>query len=340
MISPTLPGFARFCAVRVKWVVGGVLVVVLLMSAGVITAARVLDPPVLLWVRLVAFTPYALLLYLAALVLLVLAVVHGRGWWRGIAAVLAALALVGAGTHAYWARGPFLPTGALNVPDLQVMTTNLRLGRADTAAVVRLAEQNDVDVLVLEEVTPQALAGLQAAGIDDDFSYTAGRPEPESRGTMVFSRSPLGRKQRLDAGYGTYVVDVRLPTGTVHLLAVHPQAPKGSVDDWLSDQEVIRARADRLLGPTMIVGDLNATMDHASLRGLVDDGFEDAATQARSGWQPTWPSAGQVGLAGVPVPPLVAIDHVLVRDGPRAMRTTTFEVDGTDHRALLAALVQ
>jgi endonuclease/exonuclease/phosphatase (EEP) superfamily protein YafD len=157
---------------------------------------------------------------------------------------------------------------------------------------------------------------------------------------MVFSRSPLGEKQRLDAGYGTYVLDVALPTGPVHLLAAHPQAPKGSVDVWLADQEVIRATADRLSGPTIIVGDLNATMDHASLRGLVADGFQDAATQARSGWQPTWPSAGQVSRFGVSAPPLVAIDHVLVRGGLRAVRTTTHEVDGTDHRALVAGLVQ
>jgi endonuclease/exonuclease/phosphatase (EEP) superfamily protein YafD len=85
---------------------------------------------------------------------------------------------------------------------------------------------------------------------------------------------------------------------------------------------------------------MNATMDHASLRGLVTDGFQDAATQARSGWQPTWPSAGEVSGFGVPAPPLIAIDHVLVRGGLRAVRTTTYEVDGTDHRALVARLVR
>lgn len=325
---------------RVRWLVVGVLVALLLVPAGLVTAARLLDPPVLLGVRLVAFTPYALPLYLLALLLLVVAAVRGRGRWRGVAGLLAVLALVGTAVHAYWAREPYLSkTDPAAVATLQVMTTNLRLGLADTAQVVRLAARHDVDVLVLEEVTPRAFNGLRAAGIDDVFSYVAGGPEPRSRGTMVFSRWPLGEKQRLDAGYGTYVVDVALPLGTVHLLAVHPQAPKGSVRDWLADQEVIRAAADRLSGPTMIVGDLNATMDHASMRGLVADGFQDAATQARSGWQPTWPSAGQVSRFGVSAPPLIAIDHALVRGGLRAVRTSTYAVDGTDHRALVAALV-
>ena len=255
--------------------------------------------------------------------------------------LLAVLALAGAATHAHWARAPFEPKEAPStVATVQVMTANLRLGRADTPQVVRLAMRHDVDVLVVVEVTPRAFAGLRAAGIEELFPHVAGGPEPKTRGTMVFSRSPLGEKQRLDAGYGTYVLDVALPTGPVHLLAAHPQAPKGSVDVWLADQEVIRATADRLSGPTIIVGDLNATMDHASLRGLVADGFQDAATQARSGWQPTWPSAGQVSRFGVSAPPLVAIDHVLVRGGLRAVRTTTHEVDGTDHRALVAGLVQ
>jgi endonuclease/exonuclease/phosphatase (EEP) superfamily protein YafD len=325
----------------VRWLVVGVLVAALLVPAGLVTVARLTDPSVLWGVRLVAFTPYALLLYLSALLLLVVAAVRVRGPWRGVAVLLAALSLGAVVTHAYWARGPFLPREAPStVSNLHVMTTNLRLGRADTTRVVRLAEGHDVDVLVLVEVTPRALDGLRAAGVDDVFAHVAGGPEPRSRGTMVFSRSPLGDKQRLDAGYGTYVVDVALPSGPVHLLAVHPQAPKGSVQDWLADQDVIRAAADRLSGPTMIVGDLNATMDHESLRGLVADGFRDAATQARSGWQPTWPSAGQVARFGVPAPPLVAIDHVLVRGGLRAVRTATYLVEGTDHRALVAALVQ
>ena len=92
----------------------------------------------------------------------------------------------------------------------------------------------------------------------------------------------------------------------------------------------------------MIVGDLNATMDHAPMRELVGRGFRDAATEARSRWQPTWqptwPSAGVVARFGVTVPPLVAIDHVLVAEGLRALATRTYPVRGTDHLALVATL--
>jgi endonuclease/exonuclease/phosphatase (EEP) superfamily protein YafD len=86
----------------------------------------------------------------------------------------------------------------------------------------------------------------------------------------------------------------------------------------------------------MIVGDLNATMDHVPMRTLVGIGFEDAATQAHSQFQPTWPAAGQVSRLGIVVPSLVPIDHVFVSSGLRALHTDSVTVQGTDHRALLA----
>jgi endonuclease/exonuclease/phosphatase (EEP) superfamily protein YafD len=37
----------------------------------------------------------------------------------------------------------------------------------------------------------------------------------------------------------------------------------------------------------------------------------------------------------VPVPPLLAIDHVLLSDGLRSVDTETVTIPGTDHRALV-----
>jgi endonuclease/exonuclease/phosphatase (EEP) superfamily protein YafD len=127
--------------------------------------------------------------------------------------------------------------------------------------------------------------------------------------------------------------------GELHLLAVHPSPPVDSVAAWQDDQRVIRRAALSRPGPTMVVGDLNATMDHAPLRALVRRGYEDAATAANSGFQPTWPASGVVSRLGVPVPSLLAIDHVLVTGGLRAVRTESFEIKGTDHRALVATLL-
>jgi endonuclease/exonuclease/phosphatase (EEP) superfamily protein YafD len=155
---------------------------------------------------------------------------------------------------------------------------------------------------------------------------------------MVFSAYRLTKVHRLDTGFGSYRMVLHTPDGPTGLLAVHPRPPTGSAEQWRADQVVLRDAARSATGPTVVAGDLNATMDHAPMRELVGRGYRDAATAARSRWQPTWPAAGEVSRFGLPVPSLLPIDHVMTRGGPHAVRTRTVTVSGTDHRALIADL--
>jgi endonuclease/exonuclease/phosphatase (EEP) superfamily protein YafD len=333
---------------KVRWLLLGLFVTLALVPAGLVTAARILDLPGGLWVRLVAFTPLAGGLYLLALVLLLVASWRGSGFWRGAVRLLAALSFLGVVVHAVWASGPFVGTpaddSAARRAPVHVMTANLMLGQADTAQVVRLALTQHVDVLVLQEVTPLALSGLRQAGVGQVFAHHAGKPASGPRGTMVFSRTRLSGVRRLATGYAGKALDVRLPPlthargGRVHLLALHPRPPLGRATQWHADQMVVQRAARSQSGPTLLAGDFNATMDHTPLRELVGRGFADAATEATSRWQPTWPSAGVVTLLTLPVPSLLAIDHVFLRHGPRAVHTESFTLAGTDHRALVVAV--
>jgi endonuclease/exonuclease/phosphatase (EEP) superfamily protein YafD len=328
---------------RLRRLVVGVLTALLLVPAVLVTLARALDLSGGLWVRLTAFTPHATLLYLAAALLLLLMWVRGRG---GIAVrVLAVASLLGFALHAYWASGPFLGSGSTEASGhqrIRVMTSNLRFGHGDPAQVVDLVTAHDVDVLVLEEVTPPARAGLRSAGLDRVLPHHAGRPEARTPdGTMVFSRTRLSHVHRLRTRFESYSLDVALGgrSNKLHLLAVHPHPPTGNIDGWHAEQAVVRQAAAGLTGPTVIAGDLNATMDHDSLRDLAGRGYDDAATETRSGWEPTWPSQGVVSPLGIDVPSLVAIDHVMSR-GLKATHTATYPIAGSDHRALLATLAR
>ncbi len=326
---------------KLRWLLLGVLTTLVLVPALLLTTARLLDLPGGTWVRLVAFTPYALVLYAAALLLLLLAWWRGRGFWRGTARVLVVVSLLGLVLHAFWASGPYVGTPAAEAAGpgrLHVMTANLRFGQASTARVVEVVVADDVDVLVLQEVTPQALAGLEGAGLGQALAHRAGSADEGAAGTMVFSRYPLGKVHRLGTLFGSYAMDVRGPSGRVHLIAAHPRPPIGSVAGWRFDQGVLRHAARATSGRTMLVGDLNATMDHLPMRTLVGIGFEDAATQADSRWQPTWPAAGEVSRLGFAVPSLVPIDHVFLSSGLRALRTESVTVPGSDHRALVATV--
>ena len=121
------------------------------------------------------------------------------------------------------------------------------------------------------------------------------------------------------------------------LLAVHAAYPLEQPEPWLTDLESIRARTAAAVdqGPTLVVGDFNATHDHAPLRAVLDSGVRDAAEQAGSGWQPTWPTTrhGQEWLS-----PLLTIDHVLTSPHFVAVRTESFEIPRTDHLTLIARL--
>jgi endonuclease/exonuclease/phosphatase family metal-dependent hydrolase len=190
--------------------------------------------------------------------------------------------------------------------------------------------EEGVDVLVLAEVTPTFLAGLDAAGIADVLPHRAGGTDEFVAGTMVLSNQPLGEAALLNPAFQSY----RLTVGDLTVLAVHPTAPT-IPRLWRADHEVIRDEADRS-GADMIVGDLNASPDHKVLRALDSIGFRDAGELSNEGWQPTWP-ANHLGIMPL-LPPLVRIDHVLVTGTLASLGTHTVDIDGTDHLALIATV--
>ena len=68
-------------------------------------------------------------------------------------------------------------------------------------------------------------------------------------------------------------------------------------------------------GADLVVGDLNATPDHAPMRAWRDAGYRDSLELVNAGWSPTWPSNGITPAPGVHPPTLIQIDHVLVGRG-------------------------
>lgn len=307
------------------------LLVVLLVPGVVLTLVRMLDPWGGLWVRVEAFTPVGIPVYAAALVVVLIRFARVRSWGRGLAsaAVAAGLAL-----HVVW----FAPmVGGANPPPregaepLRVMVTNLYAGRTDGLDVVRAASEQDVDVLVTTEVTPEALSRMERAGLDSLFGHRAGSPGPGVDGTMVFANVRLGPASRLHTTWGSW----RVPMGRHTLFAVHPHDPT-DIAKWRRDHYVIRAAVDQE-HPDLVVGDFNATLDHPPMRALAGQGYRSATELANEGWQPTWPVTG-TSLLGIPLPTSVDIDHVLVGPGYAAIGTRTVEIPESDHRAVVAEL--
>lgn len=280
-------------------------------------------------VALMSFTSYAA----ATAIVPVAVALVAREW---VVAVVAGLALA-ALALAVLPRaldGPRLAGPGAEGRPLVVMTANLRFGEADARDVVRLVREHDVDVLSLQELTPEAVEQLDAAGARRLLPARALRPLPSASGTGLMARGrlralavpPPGAAEQLRAA-------LALPGGgELGLVAVHPFPPLSArrVREW---QAVLRALPAPAQGgrPQVLAGDFNATLDHRDLRRVLERGYTDAADATGDGLRTTFPAQRRLGS--------ITIDHVLVPATILVRRVTVVAVADSDHRALIAELV-
>jgi endonuclease/exonuclease/phosphatase (EEP) superfamily protein YafD len=218
--------------------------------------------------------------------------------------------------------------------EVRVMTANLRLGRADPAAVVAAVRTHHVDVLMLEELTLEEADALHAAGLNDLLPHRVAVPDRNAAGTGLWSRYPLTDAEvRHDFGFALVIARVQVPGSspwpTAVALHMYGPYPAAQTPRWLDDMHRLPALLAGLPGdaPVLVGGDFNASADVAQFRRLLTGGYADAADQAGAGFTPTYP-------ADRFFPPMIAIDHVLTRDAI-GRRVDTVEITGSDHRALV-----
>jgi endonuclease/exonuclease/phosphatase (EEP) superfamily protein YafD len=279
---------------------------------------------------LLAFTPYV-----AALTVVPVAVAAlWRQWVALVVAGLALAVLVGC-----VAPRTFGSPSTVDGTSLVVMSTNLRIGGADPASIVDLVRQHHVDVLTLQEFTPDAQTALERTGLPTVLPYAERHPVEGAGGSAVYSRLPLsGGGATVNAGSDFVQAHavLRLRDGTtVTVVSVHPVAPIGADGIRLLAQQLPAeppAPDDGSL--RILAGDFNSTLDHAGLRRLIATGYHDAASAVGAGLVPTWPYYGEEST----ITPKVTIDHVLVSPTIGVRDLAAFTVPRTDHRAVITTL--
>jgi endonuclease/exonuclease/phosphatase (EEP) superfamily protein YafD len=210
-------------------------------------------------------------------------------------------------------------------------------GAGDERAVIDLVRRLNVDVLAVQEFTPADAGNFKAAGIDDLLPHQAWYPADGVVGSALLSRHPLRdpalrvHRSTFTQAHATVEVAGAVP---VHVESVHPQAPWGrpAMASW--ERDLRNQPPATVDGPVrVLMGDFNATLDHAALRRLIDTGYRDAASVVGNGFEHTWPYDEKWFVPGV------ALDRVLAdkRIGVRALRA--YEVPGSDHKAIFAELV-
>lgn len=272
-----------------------------------------------------AFTPFVA----AAAVVPILIAALLRVWAATAVAVLVAAVLVLAVAPREFGDGSE-PDGEPG-PTLRVLAANMMLGEGDPQRLADLAEELDVDVLSVEELTPELASALEDAGLTELLPQSVLEPDDGSGGGGLYGRVPGGSAETdsLPGGFAWISVGLEIPSApAVELASVHTVPPTAS--GWEEDLENLPATG----GSTMriLIGDFNATLDHDAFRDLLDRGYDDAAETVGAGLTPTWP-------VGHREPPLFAIDHVLVDERIGVSSFSVHEIPGTDHKAIFSELV-
>jgi len=304
----------------------------------VLALVRMGDPASRRLVELVTLTPVGVPLAATgtAIALALLVAAHRRAL-PGLALVVAVTLL---GAHVGWLVPHYVPDAAHpgDGDAMVVMTLNIEF--ADPEALAEAVAVNDVDVLVLLEVTRDRLGELRSTGLTDVLPHAAGVEGDSNDQTIVLRRFRVASSEPVPGGAGhSLVVDLASDAGRVRLVAAHPRPPY-LTDVWRSDHaQLLAALSAFAIGePTIVAGDFNATLAHAPMRRILGLGYDDAVDQVGGGWSPTWPAGGHQRRFGIDVPAFAPIDHVLTSPGLVVTSARAFDVDGADHRAVLASV--
>ncbi|MDG4767279.1 endonuclease/exonuclease/phosphatase family protein [Solwaraspora sp. WMMD406] len=284
-------------------------------------------------VPLLAFTPYVAAWAVLPLVLSVAL----RRWWAGAAAALAVALLAIAVLPRMVPDGSATDQAVTDRTRIRVATVNLLAGAADLSVVMELLRRERVDVLMMQEFTPDAEAELDRLGVVESLPYRRADAEVGTTGSAVYSRFPLTDVgvRRNEGGFAQSYGTIQ-PPGSPPLLveSAHPMAPYAwhTLELWRTDLAA-QPRPDPDSAPRILAGDFNATLDHAALRRLIAAGYVDAAAATGHGLVGTWGP-----YDGSWIPP-VTLDRVLVDRRIGVDSVVVHTVPGSDHRMVVAGLV-
>ncbi|MEV8375793.1 endonuclease/exonuclease/phosphatase family protein [Kribbella sp. NPDC056861] len=310
--------------------------------------------------QLVSFRPQLLVL------VLVLGLVMLLRWnWRIAAGLVILLALTGGAlVSPRHLSKPNPPPASTKV--LTVMVANVLGGGADAGEVAKLISTHKPDIVSLPEAQVDVRQEIQAHLQGPKYNgYTQQANAAVESATSVLVSADLGNVQFSSEKLNTGQVSAEQPStpkpgagdpgaetigpvqqtttqfghviitggglGKLRVIAYHgyPPLPR-DVTIWKQDLGVLKDWCSA--GPqTILAGDFNATTDHADFRDALGRNCKSIAPTVGAGLQGTWP-------ADRPALFRTQIDHVVVTDGLVPGKFKTYEVEGSDHRAVIATV--
>lgn len=227
---------------------------------------------------------------------------------------------------------------------LRVMTVNVYRGHADVQTIVDTVRTQHIQVLTLQETTRDFDQQLSDAGLASLLPYHHRASSDGQFANELWSALPLddivsdevnSSASPMPAG------SITLNNGRVlRFVSVHTTSPRFGVwTQWkrsIDEISVLRTDTEKSQHSYVLMGDFNATYDHAPFRAMLGSRFHDGAMQRAAGYTMTWPS--NKSKEGITIPTMVSIDHVVVDTGITVTSMNSVWIPGSDHRALIATL--
>jgi endonuclease/exonuclease/phosphatase (EEP) superfamily protein YafD len=297
-----------------------------------VASSRLGDPLATVVAALASAAPTVTLLAVGVITL----AARRRSW---AAIVIAALA----GLLPWGFVGPYAssddPPHAAGDTLLRVMLVNAHDGQASAPDIVAATVGNDVDLLVVTELSGRLAHDLTVAGLDSAVGARwvrlpgqGGVAEDPEAGMGVWGRVALDQARDLP-GTQWPALTARVTAGATRftLVAGHVATPlPGGGHRWAEDLSTLRRAAGQIDGPKVLLANLNATPWHADFRQFADAGLRDAADVLGRGPRPTWPTWSPVAL--------MSLDHAMVGGGIGVTSVETVVIGGSDHRGVIAGL--
>lgn len=205
--------------------------------------------------------------------------------------------------------------------DIKVISYNVLSSNRNYQQVLALLKKENADVIFLAEVN-QAWA-MQLALFEKQFPCKLVDVRADNFGVAFFSKFPCVVKAPMFDNKIPYVSSIiGTPKGQVSIFGVHTLPPMGTRYMTLRDKQLMQLAGEILAikMPTIVVGDLNATLFSKVLRDFIQQsGLQK--TSGLYGYQFTWPA----------IFPLIQIDHGFVKNIKQAAFKVLKGV-GSDHR--------
>lgn len=245
-----------------------------------------------------------------------------KQWWWSIASLASAVLVI------VQVRTPGMePISKGGSHGLRMAHMNVWQPNEDRARAIAAAVATNADLISVQEVSPEWAVALQGA-LAKDYPYHHVVPSTNCYGIALFSKRPFESVRTITIAGAPFIeAMVNVEGKIVRVFAVHATSP-GSHAHFRRRNVQLAALAERIRSepvPTLVIGDLNTVhWDGAYERFCSRSGVRPI----NSPFNITWPSVGPFAL--------IPLDHALVSGGLRPTALSSFEVNGSDHRGLLA----